>query len=83
MGEKNKILIVDDEEDIVRALTIRLQSNGCEVVPAFHGEQAVLLAHKENPDLIILDIRMPGGMGFAQQKDSDNPKSPGAFLLFF
>ena len=64
MGEKKKILIVDDEEDIVRALTIRLQSNGYEVVQAFQGEQAVLLAHKENPDLILLDIKMPGRDGF-------------------
>jgi CheY-like chemotaxis protein len=62
--EKKKLLVVDDEQDIVRALTIRLQTNGYEVVSAFDGEQAVLLAHKENPDLIILDIRMPAGDGF-------------------
>ncbi len=61
---KKKILVVDDEEDIVRALTIRLQSNGYEVVPAFHGQQAILLAHQEHPDLIILDIRMPERDGF-------------------
>jgi CheY-like chemotaxis protein len=65
MVEKKRILIVDDEEDIVKVLTIRLRSSGYEVVSAFRGEQAVLLAHKENPDLIILDIRMPGGDGFS------------------
>jgi CheY-like chemotaxis protein len=63
--EKKRLLVVDDEQDIVRALTIRLQTNGYEVVTAFDGEQAVLLAHKENPDLIILDIRMPAGDGFS------------------
>ncbi len=62
---RKKILVVDDEQDIVRALTIRLRSNGYEVIPAFDGEEAVLLAHKDNPDLVILDIRMPAGDGFS------------------
>jgi DNA-binding response OmpR family regulator len=65
MGEKKKILIVDDERDIVKALTIRLQANGYEVVTAFDGAQGVFMAHKETPDLIILDIRMPAGDGFS------------------
>jgi len=64
MGEKKKILIVDDERDIVKALTIRLQGAGYEVVTAFDGAQAIFVAHKERPDLIILDIRMPAGDGF-------------------
>ena len=63
MGQK-KILIVDDERDIVKALMIRLQGAGYEVVTAFDGAQAVFVAHKEKPDLIILDIRMPAGDGF-------------------
>ena len=65
MGEKKKILIVDDERDIVKALMIRLQGAGYEVVPAFDGAQGVFMAHKEKPDLIILDIRMPAGNGFS------------------
>ncbi|MEW6374688.1 MAG: response regulator transcription factor [Thermodesulfobacteriota bacterium] len=65
MAEKKKILIVDDERDIVKALMIRLQSNGYEVVAAFDGAQGVFMAHKEKPDLIILDIRMPAGDGFS------------------
>jgi DNA-binding response OmpR family regulator len=64
MGEKKRILIVDDERDIVKALTIRLQRAGYEVVTAFDGAQGIFMAHKENPDLIILDIRMPAGNGF-------------------
>ncbi|MGB9628364.1 MAG: response regulator transcription factor, partial [Thermodesulfobacteriota bacterium] len=58
MKEKKKILIVDDERDIVKALVIRLQSRGYEVVVAYDGAQGVFMAHKENPDLILLDIRM-------------------------
>jgi len=65
MGEKKKILIVDDERDIVKALMIRLHANGYEVVTAFDGAQGVFMAHKEKPDLIILDIRMPAGDGFS------------------
>lgn len=65
MARKRKILIVDDERDIVKALTIRLQSNGYHTVVAFDGVQGVFMAHKERPDLIILDIRMPAGDGFS------------------
>ncbi len=65
MGEKKKILIVDDERDIVKALMIRLQGAGYEVVTAFDGAQGVFMAHKEKPDLILLDIRMPAGDGFS------------------
>jgi DNA-binding response OmpR family regulator len=65
MSEKKRILIVDDERDIVKALTIRLQRAGYEVVTAFDGAQGIFMAHKESPDLIILDIRMPAGDGFS------------------
>jgi DNA-binding response OmpR family regulator len=65
MGERKKILIVDDERDIVQALTIRLKGAGYEVVSAFDGAQGVFVAHKETPDIILLDIRMPAGNGFS------------------
>ena len=65
MGQKKKILIVDDERDILKALMIRLQGAGYEVVTAFDGAQAIFVAHKEKPDLILLDIRMPAGNGFS------------------
>ena len=65
MGQKKKILIVDDERDIVKALMIRLQGAGYDVVTAFDWAQGVFMAHKEKPDLILLDIRMPAGNGFS------------------
>jgi two-component system, OmpR family, alkaline phosphatase synthesis response regulator PhoP len=64
MGQK-KILIVDDERDIVKALMIRLQTSGYNVITAFDGAQGVFMANKEIPDLVILDIRMPAGDGFS------------------
>lgn len=65
MAPQKKILIVDDERDIVKALTLRLQSNGYRTIVAFDGAQGVFMAHKEKPHLIILDIRMPAGDGFS------------------
>lgn len=65
MASKKKILIVDDERDIVRALTIRLRSSGYSPVVAFDGAQGIFMAHKERPKLILLDIRMPAGDGFS------------------
>jgi len=75
MGQTKRILIVDDERDIVKALTIRLQRAGYEVVTAFDGAQAIFMAYKEKPDLIILDVRMPAGDGFSvaeKLKESSN-----------
>lgn len=84
MTQKRKILIVDDERDIVKGLTIRLQGAGYEVVAAFDGAQAIFVAHKENPDLILLDIRMPAANGFSvaeKLKHSANTSSiPVIFL---
>ncbi len=75
--KKKKVLIVDDERDIVKALMIRLRSRGYEVVVAYDGAQGIFMAHKESPDLILLDIRMPAGDGFSvaeKLKQSDETK---------
>ena len=58
-----KILIADDEFNIVRLLSTRLQANGYEVVLAYEGNQAFEMAVKEKPDLILLDFNMPGSKG--------------------
>jgi DNA-binding response OmpR family regulator len=83
MGEKKRILIVDDERDIVKALTIRLQRAGYEVVIAFDGAQGIFMAHKENPDLIILDIRMPAGNGFSVAEKLKEDANTGAVPVIF
>lgn len=62
-GDKKKILIVDDDEELVRILSVNLAMEGFEVCAAFDGMSAVMRAHKELPDLIVLDIRMPAGNG--------------------
>lgn len=54
-----KILIVDDEPDILEFLQYNLKKEGFDVVTAADGKQAIVVAEKEHPDLIILDIMMP------------------------
>jgi putative two-component system response regulator len=60
---KRKILVVDDERDIALALKIRLKDNGYNVVIASDSIQAYMTAQREKPDLIILDVFIPGGGG--------------------
>jgi DNA-binding response OmpR family regulator len=60
-----KILVVDDEPDVIRALTMRLKFAGYEVIAASDGASATRIAVTEQPDLIILDIGLPCGDGHA------------------
>ncbi len=60
-----KILVVDDEELLVKGIRFNLQKEGYEVISGYNGEEAVLLAQNENPDLVILDVMMPKLDGFA------------------
>lgn len=59
----NKILIADDEPDILEILEFNLQANGYDVTTAKNGDEAFEKAKKIQPDLIILDIMMPGKNG--------------------
>ena len=62
---KTKVLVVDDEEDFAKVLKIRLKANGYDVVLAHDSIQAMMMANQEKPDLIILDIMIPGEDGFS------------------
>ncbi len=64
MHNSPRILIVDDEPGIVQSLSIRLRSNGFDVISADNGDSGIALAKSESPDLILLDLRMPGMDGF-------------------
>lgn len=55
-----KILVVDDEEHIVELIKFNLEKNGYKVVTAFNGNDAIKLASDEKPDLIVLDLMLPG-----------------------
>ena len=57
-----KILVVDDQQTIRRLLEISLRSPERTILEAESGERAIEVAHAERPDLIIMDLMMPGGM---------------------
>ncbi len=59
-----KLLIVDDEKDLVETLTFRLEANGYEVIKAYDGQEGLDKAKKEKPDLIILDLMLPKMDGY-------------------
>jgi phosphate regulon transcriptional regulator PhoB len=54
-----KILVVDDEKDIVELIEYNLKKEGFSVIQAYDGESAVALAKKQKPDLLILDLMLP------------------------
>jgi len=59
-----KILIVDDEADIIEILQFVLESNGYECITATDGEEGLKRAKEEKPDLILLDVMMPKINGY-------------------
>ncbi len=63
MSAGKKILVADDEPDILEILSFNLKAEGYEVILAKNGNEAVDLAKKHQPNLIILDVMMPGKTG--------------------
>ncbi len=69
-----KILIVDDEEDILELVAYNLTREGFRTIKAASGEEALKAAGTENPDLIVLDLMLPGIDGLEVMKAlKDNP----------
>src|ERR1051326_8268710 len=60
MNTGHKILLVDDEPDILEFLSYNLKKEGYRVYTASNGKDAVVSARKEIPELIVLDVMMPG-----------------------
>ncbi len=60
---KKKILVVDDAKDLVKVVSDMLAFKGYETLTASHGKDAIDIALKEHPDLILLDLRMPDVSG--------------------
>ncbi len=69
-----KILIAEDEHTLNEAYQMILESQGHEVYPAYDGLEALKIAAKHPPDLILLDLRMPrlGGIEFLKKYDPAN-----------
>jgi len=64
MEPKRRVLIVDDEPNIVVSLEFLLRQQGYEVIVARDGEEALAAAGERRPDLVVLDVMLPGLDGF-------------------
>jgi len=74
MSSLKKILIIEDEAAFSYALQAKLKIEGCEVLAARDGEAGLEMIEKERPDVIVLDLFLPGIDGFTVlQKIKQNP----------
>ena len=64
MEPRRRVLIVDDEPNIVLSLEFLLRQQGYEVTVARDGEEALAAAAAQRPDLVVLDVMLPGLDGF-------------------
>lgn len=71
-----RILVIDDSPTEVHVLTTMLEKNGFDVLAAASGEEGIELAASEHPDLVLMDVVMPGMNGFqATRKLTKNPET--------
>lgn len=83
-AEAKKVLIVDDEPDVLEFVKVALEGRGYEFVTAADGEEALAMARAEPPDLAILDVQMPKKDGFhlfADLRDDDATKTMPVIML--
>jgi DNA-binding response OmpR family regulator len=66
---KKKILIVDDEPDFVSMVRMRLEANDYDVIEASSGMEGLTKTVEEHPDLILLDVMMPGKDGYTMLRE--------------
>lgn len=69
MAEEIKILVVDDDPDVVDSLTMILETGGYQIISARDGEEALTKIMATRPNLLLLDLLMPRKDGFAVLKD--------------
>ena len=80
---KTTILIIEDENDIVIALSIKLKSEGYNTLCANNGDDAIKLAMTESPDVILLDIALPNEDGFSVARQLREHKSTATIPVIF
>jgi two-component system alkaline phosphatase synthesis response regulator PhoP len=82
-NQKQRVLVVDDEEDIIEILTYNLEKEGYEVNSAIDGINAVKKAAVFKPDIILLDIMMPNQDGVETCRQlRENPYLKNTFIIF-
>jgi len=82
--DKKKILVVDDEPDVLRVTSIRLKKLGYNVLTAAGGKEALDTMRSENPDLVLLDLVMPfmNGAEVCEQTKNDKTLKHIPIILF-
>ena len=83
MGTAGRVLIVDDYEPNLSGLRQLLENDGYDVLTASNGRDALHLVHRERPDLVLLDVVMPGCLGVrrlcvTQERGGNVPYAGGA-----
>lgn len=63
-GDRPVVLVVDDEEDVVVLCRVNLEFEGYEVIEAVDGEDALVKAREHRPDVVLLDVMLPGRDGW-------------------
>ncbi|MFC1811370.1 response regulator [Thermodesulfobacteriota bacterium] len=76
--KKLKVLLVDDEKDFVNTLAERLELRGYQVLTALNGESALQIVENDPPQLVVLDLLMPGisGLDVLEQMKTLSPQMP-------
>ena len=69
-----KVLVIDDDRDVVRGVSLRLRAAGYETLAAYDGQQGVAVASESRPNAIVLDVRMPRLDGLATLRQLRNCK---------
>jgi len=76
MSAKGSILVIDDEKDLIELVRYNLENDGFDVIAATDGQSGLDVVKKHRPDLVVLDLMMPGldGLQVCQQLRAD-PRS--------
>ena len=80
--ERPKVLVIDDDEELIQSLSLRLHHEGYDVAVATDGYQGLERARTESPDLLILDIHMPAGEGFSVQDRLQKMTGPWPIVIY-
>src|SRR5258706_9609871 len=81
--ENKRILLVDDDADILTSMQAAFEPTGAEIQTANNGNKAVELAEKNQPDLVVLDMMLPGRSGFLvlEKIKARKPKNAKPFVI--
>jgi DNA-binding response OmpR family regulator len=81
--EGKRILLVDDDQDILTSMQAALETTGAAIETANNGNKAVELAEKSQPDVIVLDMMLPGRSGFLvlEKLKAKKPRNTKPFVI--